>query len=118
MFLDVRDFTGFAERTEASGVVAALNRLFEQAVPIIHNHGGRVDKFVGDGLLAVFGAPTRQPDHADQALAAALEIERTVAQRTAAPASPASASAAPEWPAAPDGTDAPVPDATTTAPDG
>ncbi|MDP8994754.1 MAG: hypothetical protein M3N07_07225, partial [Pseudomonadota bacterium] len=42
--------------------------------PIIHEHGGHVDKFVGDGLLAVFGAPRRQPDHADQALAAALAI--------------------------------------------
>jgi adenylate cyclase len=74
MFIDVRDFTGFAERTPAPEVVAALNRLFERIVPIIHEHGGRVDKFVGDGLMAVFGAPSRQPDHADQALAAALEI--------------------------------------------
>jgi len=78
MFIDVRNFTGFAERTAAAGVVAALNRMFEQIVPIIHAHGGRVDKFVGDGLLAVFGAPRRQPDHADQALAAAWEIARAV----------------------------------------
>lgn len=74
MFIDVRDFTGFAERTSAPEVVAALNRLFERIVPVIHRHGGRVDKFVGDGLLAVFGAPRRQPDHADHAFAAALEI--------------------------------------------
>ncbi len=47
-------------------------------MPIIHEHGGRVDKFVGDGLMAVFGAPSRQPDHADRALAAALEIARAV----------------------------------------
>jgi adenylate cyclase len=78
LFIDVRDFTGFAERTPAPEVVAAINRLFETVVPIIHEHGGRVDKFVGDGLLAVFGAPRRQEDHADRALAAALEIERTV----------------------------------------
>jgi adenylate cyclase len=78
MFIDVRDFTGFAERTPAPEVVAALNRLFETAVPIIHEHGGRVDKFVGDGLMAVFGAPSRQPDHADQALAAALEIAASI----------------------------------------
>jgi adenylate cyclase len=74
MFIDVRNFTGFAERTPAPRVVAALNSLFEKTVPIIHAHGGRVDKFVGDGLLAVFGAPRRLPDHADRALAAALEI--------------------------------------------
>jgi adenylate cyclase len=74
MFVDVRDFTGFAERTPADRVVAAINELFEQIVPVIHEHGGRVDKFVGDGLLAVFGAPRRQPDHADQALVTAREI--------------------------------------------
>ena len=78
MFIDVRSFTAFAERTPADEVVAAINELFEQIVPVIHDHGGRVDKFVGDGLLAVFGAPRRQPDHADQALAAALAICRTL----------------------------------------
>jgi adenylate cyclase len=78
MFIDVRDFTGFAERTPAREVVAALNRLFERIVPIVHGHGGRVDKFIGDGLLAVFGAPRRQADHADQALVAALEIASAV----------------------------------------
>ena len=52
----------------APEVVTTLNRLFERIVPIIHAHGGHVDKYVGDGLLAVFGAPRRQKDHADQAL--------------------------------------------------
>jgi adenylate cyclase len=79
MFIDVRNFTGFAERTPAREVVSAINRLFERIVPVIHAHGGRVDKFIGDGLLAVFGAPRRQADHADQALAAALEIADAVA---------------------------------------
>jgi adenylate cyclase len=78
MFVDVRDFTGYAERASAREVVTTINRLFERAVPIVHAHDGHVDKFVGDGLLAVFGAPRRCDDHADQALAAALEIERAV----------------------------------------
>src|SRR5947199_4739427 len=78
MSIDVRDFTGFAERASAPDVVATLNRLFELIVPLVHEHGGHVDKFVGDGLLAVFGAPRRQEDHADQALAAALEIAQKV----------------------------------------
>jgi adenylate cyclase len=81
MFLDVRDFTGFAERSSAPEVVATLNRLFELVVPVIHEHGGHVDKFVGDGLLAVFGAPRRQDDHADQALGAALAIGRAVREQ-------------------------------------
>ncbi|MFN2524845.1 MAG: adenylate/guanylate cyclase domain-containing protein, partial [Actinomycetota bacterium] len=79
MFLDIRDFTGFAERAPAQEVVATVNRLFERIVPIIHEHKGHVDKFVGDGVLAVFGAPRRQPNHADLALRAALGIESAVA---------------------------------------
>jgi adenylate cyclase len=74
MFIDVRSFTSFAERTPAPQVVAALNDLFALIVPIIHACEGRVDKFVGDGLLAVFGAPRRLTDHADRALTAALKI--------------------------------------------
>jgi len=80
MFLDIRDFTGFAERLSAPQVVSTLNRLFERVVPIIHEHSGHVDKFIGDGLLAVFGAPQRREDHADQALAAACEIARRVGE--------------------------------------
>src|SRR3954452_848158 len=78
LFLDIRNFTGFAERSSAPDVVATLNRLFELIVPVIHEQGGNVDKFVGDGLLAVFGAPRRQADHADRALRAALAIARAV----------------------------------------
>jgi len=78
MFLDIRGFTVLAERLSARDVVAVLNRLFDRIVPIVHEHGGQVDKFVGDGLLAVFGAPRRQEDHADQALAASLAIAATV----------------------------------------
>ena len=74
MFVDVRGFTSFAERADATEVVAALNALFEVIVPIVADHGGHVDKFLGDGLLAVFGAPEGYPDHADRAVAAGLEI--------------------------------------------
>ncbi|MDQ4125268.1 MAG: adenylate/guanylate cyclase domain-containing protein, partial [Actinomycetota bacterium] len=78
MFVDVRGFTGFAETSPAPEVVAAINRLFEIVVPLVHEHKGHVDKFVGDGVLAVFGAPRRQPDHADLAVAAAVAIDRAV----------------------------------------
>lgn len=74
LFLDVRGFTGFSENRPAGEVVAMLNQLFDTVVPIVGAHGGYVDKFIGDGLLAVFGAPQRYPDHADRALASALEI--------------------------------------------
>ncbi|WP_167837856.1 adenylate/guanylate cyclase domain-containing protein [Nocardia altamirensis] len=78
MFLDVRGFTGYAERHPAREVVARLNDLFELVVPIVRGHSGHVDKFVGDGLLAVFGAPVPCHDHADRALAAALDIVAAV----------------------------------------
>ncbi len=78
MFIDIRGFTAYAEHATPPEVVATVNRMFDRAVPIVHGHGGHIDKFVGDGLLAVFGAPRRQKNHADEALAAALEIETAV----------------------------------------
>jgi class 3 adenylate cyclase len=83
LFLDVRGFTGYSENRSGREVVGMLNRLFDLVVPIVGAHGGHVDKFIGDGLLAVFGAPTRHPDHADRALAAALEIAALAADRPA-----------------------------------
>jgi PAS domain S-box-containing protein len=81
MFVDIRDFTAFAERFEPREVVEALNCLFELAVPIITERGGYVDKFVGDGLLAVFGAPASGRDHADRAVEAALTIAQQARER-------------------------------------
>ncbi len=78
LFCDVVDFTSFAAKADAREVVACLNELFEVLVPIVTRYGGHVDKFEGDGLLAVFGAPERMPDHADRALRAALEMSRRV----------------------------------------
>ena len=78
LFCDVRDFTSFAATAGARQVVARLNELFEVVVPIIGAEGGHVDKFEGDGLMAVFGAPQRYPDHAERAVRAALAIDRRV----------------------------------------
>ena len=58
-----------------------LNELFGIVVPCVTKHGGHANKFLGDGLLAVFGAPDRLPDHADHALAAAAEIGRQLTSR-------------------------------------
>ena len=80
MFVDIRDFTAFAEQFEPGEVLETLNCLFELVVPIIAERDGHVDKFVGDGLLAVFGAPAHQPDHADLALDAAAAIARAAAR--------------------------------------
>jgi adenylate cyclase len=81
MILDVWDFTQFAERSSARETVAFLNDLFGIAVPCVTEHGGHANKFLGDGLLAVFGAPERIPDHADRAVAAAGAIGRHLTRR-------------------------------------
>jgi adenylate cyclase len=78
-FLDIRSFTAFAEQASAPEVVSTLNDFFERVVPVITRNGGHANKFVGDGLMAVFGAPDRREDHADRAVRAGLEIARLVA---------------------------------------
>jgi len=81
LFLDIRGFTAFAERAGPREAVARLNDLYELIVPVLMRHGGHANKFVGDGLLGVFGAPDRLPDHADRAMVAALEIVACVRER-------------------------------------
>jgi adenylate cyclase len=81
MFVDVRDFTPFAESNTAEDTVARLNALFEIVVPAVVDAGGHVNKFLGDGALAVFGAPNDMADHADAAVSAAVLIHRLVAER-------------------------------------
>ncbi len=81
MFVDVRDFTPFAEANTAEDTVARLNALFEIVVPAVVDAGGHVNKFLGDGALAVFGAPNDLADHADAAVAAAVLIQHRVAER-------------------------------------
>jgi adenylate cyclase len=78
LFLDIRNFTAFAEREGPREAVARLNELYELIVPVLVRHRGHANKFVGDGLLGVFGAPDRLADHADRAVAAALDIAACV----------------------------------------
>jgi adenylate cyclase len=81
LFVDIRDFTPFAETASAAEAVARLNAFFGLVVPILVERGGHANKFVGDGVLGVFGAPNRLPDHADRALAAACLIAEAVEER-------------------------------------
>jgi class 3 adenylate cyclase len=81
MILDVWDFTAFAESKSARETVAFLNDLFGIVVPCIGEHGGHANKFLGDGLLAVFGAPERLDDHADRAVFAAKGIAEALSER-------------------------------------
>ncbi len=81
MFIDIHDFTPFAEANTAEDTVARLNALFEIVVPAVVEAGGHINKFLGDGALAVFGAPNDLPDHADAALRTAVVIDGLVTER-------------------------------------
>jgi class 3 adenylate cyclase len=81
MFVDIRGFTARAERAGARETVDELNAFYDCVVPVVTRHGGHANKFVGDGMLAVFGAPEPRFDHADRAVAAALELADAVRER-------------------------------------
>jgi adenylate cyclase len=81
MFVDLRDFTERAARSSARETVAFLNEYFDVVVPIVLEHGGHANKFLGDGVLAVFGAPERLSDHADRAVRASQAIATAVRDR-------------------------------------
>lgn len=74
LFCDLRDFTSLCEREAPEDIVHMLNTFYEAACDIVHRHGGTVNKFMGDGLLALFGAPHEHPDHVHAAAEAAHEI--------------------------------------------
>jgi adenylate cyclase len=78
LFADIRNFTTFSERLNAQEVVEMLNTYFSSICEPILDHGGTVDKFIGDAVMAVFGAPEPYPQHARLALATALDMAARV----------------------------------------
>ena len=74
MFADLRGFTSFSETVEPERVIEVLNRYLESMSDAITAHGGTLVAYLGDGIMAVFGAPLEQDDHADRALAAARQM--------------------------------------------
>lgn len=74
LFSDIRDFSGICERLSPTEMLDLLNLYFTKMSTIIERHGGVVDKYVGDALMALFGAPVTHPQEADAAMSAALEM--------------------------------------------
>jgi adenylate cyclase len=74
MFSDLRGFTSFAETLQPEQVIDALNRYLTAMSEAILDHGGTLVAYMGDGIMAVFGAPLHQDDHADRALAASRDM--------------------------------------------
>lgn len=76
LFADIRGFTSISENESPENVVGLLNHYFTAMSEIIFEHGGTLDKYIGDGLMALFGAPTATPDDARNALNAAVSMQR------------------------------------------
>jgi len=74
MFCDLRGFTSFSESLDAAKVIDVVNFYLDEMTDAIMGAGGTLVSYMGDGIMAVFGAPLTQPDHADRALRAAREM--------------------------------------------
>jgi adenylate cyclase len=82
LVLDIRNFTGFAETASPDAIVNYLNRLWGKAVEIVNRHHGIVNKFLGDGFMAVFGAPLVMGNHCQNAINAARELVADIKRAT------------------------------------
>lgn len=78
LFSDIRGFTTLSEKRSPEEIVSLLNRYFSLQVDIIFRHGGTLDKFIGDAIMAFWGAPQDDAQHAEHAVAAALEMEQSL----------------------------------------
>jgi adenylate cyclase len=83
LFCDLRDFTSFSERMTPAEVLTLLNRYLDRMSGIIERQGGVIDKFIGDAIMALFGAPVALPDAAARAIAAARDMARALDQLNA-----------------------------------
>jgi len=80
LFADIRNFTRMAEKMAPQKVVELLNEYFTEMTDLIFDNGGTLDKYLGDGIMAVFGAPIARPDDAARSVKTAVEMQRALAQ--------------------------------------
>jgi len=80
MFTDIRGFTRMAEKMEPQQIVELLNEYFTEMTDLIFENGGTLDKYLGDGIMAVFGAPITKPDDPARSVKTAIEMQRAMAR--------------------------------------
>jgi adenylate cyclase len=80
LFADIRGFTTISENLSPSEVVGILNQYLDSMEEEVFKQGGTLDKYTGDGMMVLFGAPLEQPDHARRAVRAALGMQQTAAE--------------------------------------
>ena len=78
MFVDIRNFTEFSENNDPEFVLDTLNRYFELIIDIVFKYGGTLDKFVGDAIMVIFGAPVEYEDIVDRCIKCAIEIQNEI----------------------------------------
>ncbi len=83
LFSDIRGFTAASETATPEAVVGQLNEYFSEMVEVLFRHQGTLDKFVGDQVMGLFGAPVADPRHADHAVAAAIEMSEALGRLNA-----------------------------------
>src|ERR671930_1829363 len=80
LLCDIRGFTSMSERLTPEQVVSVLNEFYTLMIETVFKHDGTLDKFIGDAVMAVFGAPIAHPDHAVRAVKTALDMQAGIAE--------------------------------------
>ena len=78
LFADIRGFTAMSERMEPQKVVELLNEFFSEMTNMVFEHGGTLDKYLGDGIMAIFGAPIPKPDDAVRSVKTAIDMQQAL----------------------------------------